>query len=187
MGDFKLSASLEGHEEDVRNLLRLVLWLHLLVLLELIRQQVRAVAFPHPSFVLSASRDKSVRLWKAQASAPPIYDGSFVSHGSDFVNSVAFVPPSPDFPEGLVVAGGRDAVIEVRQPSKLPQDNADGLLLGHAGNVCALVSGSWDTEARVWQIGNWESVAVLQGHTASVWAVSFYDKETILTGTLRNS
>lgn len=154
---------------------------------------MKAVAFPDPSFVLSASRDKSVRLWKVLSQNPITYDDStFVSNGSDFVNSVAFVPPSSDFPQGLVVAGGRDAIIEVRQPGKQPQDNADALLIGHASNVCALdvsedgkaiVSGSWDTEARVWQVGKWESpAAVLQGHSAAVWAVSFYDKNTILTG-----
>lgn len=108
------------------------------------------------------------------------------------MNSVAFVPASPDFPHGLVIAGGRDAIIEVRQLGKQPQDNADALLLGHVSNVCALdvsedgkviVSGSWDTEARVWQVGKWESPAVvLRGHSAAVWAVSFYDKNTILTG-----
>jgi phospholipase A-2-activating protein len=116
-----------------------------------------------------------------------------VSNGSDFVNSVAFVPPSSNYPDGLVVAGGRDAIIEVRQPGKTSSDNADALLLGHAGNVCALdvsedgtsiVSGSWDTEARVWQVGRWESSVMLRGHTASVWAVCYYDKETILTGRL---
>jgi phospholipase A-2-activating protein len=154
---------------------------------------VKAVAFPHPSFVLSASRDKSVRFWKLLSLNPTTYDDStFVSHGTDFINSVAFVPRSSDYPEGLVVAGGRDAIIEVRQPGKLPQEGADALLVGHAGNVCsldvsedggAIVSGSWDTEARVWQVGKWDSpAAVLQGHTASVWAVSFYDKATVLTG-----
>ncbi|KIW04684.1 uncharacterized protein PV09_04419 [Verruconis gallopava] len=168
MTNFKLSASLEGHDDDVR-----------------------AVAFPRPSFVLSASRDKSVRLWTVTKPSPPTYDCTFVSNGSDFVNSVAFVPASPAYPEGLIVAGGRDAIIEVRAPGKLPQDNADALLLGHAGNVCALdvsedgqniVSGSWDTEARVWQVGRWDASTELKGHTASVWAVCYYDKETILTG-----
>jgi WD40 repeat protein len=81
----------------------------------------------------------------------------------------------------------------VRQPGRLPDDNAEALLLGHAGNVCTLdtsedgqmiISGSWDTEARVWQVGKWETSTVLQGHTASVWAVAVYDKETILTGEL---
>jgi phospholipase A-2-activating protein len=152
---------------------------------------VRSVAFPHPSFVLSASRDKSVRIWKLLSASPPAYDATFVSHGSEFINAVSFVPPSSAYPDGLIVSGGKDAIIEVRQPGKLPDDNAEALLLGHAGNVCALdtsedgrmiVSGSWDTEARVWQVGKWESSTVLQGHTASVWAVAVYDKETILTG-----
>lgn len=91
------------------------------------------------------------------------------------------------------MSGGQDAIIELRQPGKSPQDNADALLLGHSGNICALdvsedgrtiVSGSWDTEARVWKIGKWDAAtAVLQGHEGSVWAVLAYDKETILTGT----
>jgi phospholipase A-2-activating protein len=104
---------------------------------------------------------------------------------------VAFVPSSSAYPDGLIVSGGKDAIIEVRQPGRLPDDNAEALLLGHAGNVCTLdtsddgqviVSGSWDTEARVWQVGKWESSVVLKGHTASVWAVAVYNKETILTG-----
>ncbi|TID13051.1 PFU-domain-containing protein [Venturia nashicola] len=170
MTDFKLSASLEGHDDDVK-----------------------AVAFPDPSFVLSASRDKSVRQWTVLSSNPVKYDTpTFVSYSQGFVNSVAFVPPTSQYPLGLVVAGGQDAIIEVRQPGKQPEDNADALLIGHAHNVCALdvsedgtgiVSGSWDTEARVWQVGKWDSpAAVLQGHTAAVWAVSFYDKDTIITG-----
>ncbi|QDS69215.1 hypothetical protein FKW77_000734 [Venturia effusa] len=169
MADFKLSASLDGHDDDVK-----------------------AVAFPDPSFVLSASRDKSVRLWSALSSNPVEYDSpTFISNSQGFVNSVAFVPPRPEYPLGLVVAGGQDTIIEVRQPGKQPEDNADALLLGHAHNVCALhvsedgtgiVSGSWDTEARVWTVGTWDSPAVLRGHTAAVWAVSFYDKQTIITG-----
>ncbi|KAF2454059.1 PUL domain-containing protein [Lineolata rhizophorae] len=168
MGDFKLSASLEGHEDDVR-----------------------AVAFPHASFVLSASRDATVRLWKQLSSSPPSYDNTLISHGTSFVNSLAYVPPSSDFPDGLVVSGGKDAIIEARAPGKPPHDNADGLLLGHSANVCSLnigedgrtiVSGGWDAEARVWQVGRWEATAVLQGHQGSVWAVLAYDRETIITG-----
>lgn len=63
--------------------------------------------------------------------------------------------------------------------------------MGHAHNVCALdvspdgawiVSGSWDSSARVWSTGKWDCQAVLQGHQGSVWAVLAYDKETIVTG-----
>ena len=89
------------------------------------------------------------------------------------------------------MSGGKDQIIDVRQPSKALDDNADALLLGHASNVCALdvstdgrfiVSGSWDTDARVWQVGKWEESIVLQGHEASVWAVLAYDSSTIITG-----
>jgi phospholipase A-2-activating protein len=89
------------------------------------------------------------------------------------------------------VSGGKDAIVEVRQPLKAPEDGADALLLGHTGNVCALdisedgrtiISGSWDADARVWQVGKWDSSTVLKGHEGSVWAVLSYDKETIITG-----
>ncbi len=64
-------------------------------------------------------------------------------------------------------------MIEVRAPSKKPEDNAEALLLGHSHNVCSLdvdpagkfiVSGSWDAEARIWPVGKWECDTVLTGH-----------------------
>lgn len=149
------------------------------------------MAFPNPNIVLSASRDATVRLWKLLSSHPPNFDCTIASHGSAFINSLAFVPPTSEYPDGLIVSGGKDTIIEVRQPGKAPSDNADALLLGHGSNVCALdvsedsrwiVSGSWDCEARIWHIGRWDTIATLQGHTASVWAVLAYDRETIITG-----
>lgn len=144
--------------------------------------------------MLSASRDATVRQWKLLSSTPPTYDATIASQGSSFVNSLAFVPPSSEYPDGLIVSGGRDAIIELRKPGKSPQDNADALLLGHAGNVCALdvsedgrtiVSGSWDLEARVWEVDKWDTAStVLQGHEGGVWAVLSYDKETIITGVI---
>ncbi|KAF2014453.1 phospholipase A-2-activating protein [Aaosphaeria arxii CBS 175.79] len=168
MGDFKLSATLRGHEDDVRS-----------------------VIFPHPTTVVSASRDFTVRLWKLQSSSPPSFDNTIKTHGKEFVNSLTIVPPSPSYPEGLIVSGGKDQLIDVRQPSKAIDDNADALLIGHGSNVCALdtstdgkviVSGSWDASARVWPVGKWDSSTVLEGHTASVWAVLAYDEDTIITG-----
>jgi phospholipase A-2-activating protein len=132
-----------------------------------------------------------VRLWKLTKPTPPTYDGTLTSHGTTFVNSLAYVPPSSTYPDGLIVSGGKDAIIELRQPGKPPQVHAEALLLGHQGNVCALdvsedggmiVSGSWDTEAKIWYIGKWEAAATLKGHQASVWAVLAYDKETVITG-----
>jgi len=81
-------------------------------------------------------------------------------------------------------------VIDVRQPSKAPDDNAEALLLGHSANICALdvdpagkfiVSGSWDSEARLWPVGKWECETVFKGHGHAVWAVLAYNSDTIIT------
>jgi phospholipase A-2-activating protein len=153
--------------------------------------QVRGVAFPSPTSVVSASRDFTVRVWGQQSSDPPAWDSTIKTHGKEFVNSLAIVPPSSDFPEGLIVSGGKDQLIDVRQPSKGLDDDADALLIGHGANVCALdvsqdgkyiVSGSWDTEARLWEVGKWGDSTLLKGHTASVWAVLAYDSNTVITG-----
>jgi phospholipase A-2-activating protein len=133
-----------------------------------------------------------VRLWKLQSDTPPTYDSTIKVQGKEFVNSLAIVPPTADFPEGLIVSSGKDQIIDVRQPSKALDDNADALLLGHGSNVCALdvsqdgkliISGSWDSHARVWQVGQWAADStVLEGHEASVWAVLAYDSSTMITG-----
>lgn len=169
MGDYKLSATLRGHEDDVR-----------------------CVAFPSSASVVSASRDSTVRLWKQEASTPPTYDSTIVkTHGKEFVNSLAIVPSSSQYPEGLIVSGGKDQIIDVRQPGKSIEDNADALLIGHGNNVSALdisqdgryiVSGSWDMEARVWEVGKWGESITLGEHGAAVWAVLAYDDNTIITG-----
>ncbi|KAL1860115.1 WD repeat protein Lub1 [Paecilomyces lecythidis] len=168
MPDFKISAALEGHGDDVR-----------------------AVAFPNPNVVLSASRDTTVRIWKLVSTPPPTYDYTISSSGSAFRNSLAYYPPTPEFPEGLIFSGGQDTIIEAKQPGKAVEDNADAMLLGHAHNVCALdvcpnggwvVSGSWDASARLWRLGNWEAEVVFEGHQGSVWAVLAYDKDTVITG-----
>ncbi|KAL8716366.1 MAG: hypothetical protein Q9220_000273 [cf. Caloplaca sp. 1 TL-2023] len=168
MSGFKLSASLEEHEDDVRG-----------------------VAFPDPKSVLSASRDATVRVWKLLEPTPPKYDCSISSHGSSFVNAVAYCPPLKGYPDGLIISGGKDTIIDVREPGREPDQDAEALLLGHAHNVCALdvspdggyiVSGSWDSSARVWKVGKWECESVLEGHQGSVWAVLAYDHDTIITG-----
>ncbi|MCJ1290384.1 hypothetical protein MMC34_001920 [Xylographa carneopallida] len=167
MSEYKLSVSLEGHEDDVRG-----------------------VVFPSPGLVVSASRDATVRTWKLLSSSPPKYDCSISSHGSAFINAVAYIPPSSTYQDGLIVSGGKDTIIEVRQPGKPPEDNAERMLMGHAHNVCALdvsadggwiASGSWDGSARIWSIGKWECEAVLEGHGGSVWGVLAYDKDTVIT------
>ncbi|KAI4286111.1 MAG: hypothetical protein L6R35_004481, partial [Caloplaca aegaea] len=95
---------------------------------------VRGVSFPHPKLVLSASRDATVRAWKLLEQHPPLYDCSISSHGSSFINAITYVPPTREFADGLIVSGGKDTIIEVREPGRQPDQNAEALLLGHAHN-----------------------------------------------------
>ncbi|RSL76342.1 hypothetical protein CEP51_010043 [Fusarium floridanum] len=169
MADFKLSAQLVGHESDVR-----------------------AVSFPFPDTVLTASRDCTVRVWRRNQDSPPSFDPSLLSRGSEYINSIAYFPPSSDRPDGLVLSGGKDTIIEAKSPKATSSDNAERLLVGHAHNVCALnvapngtyaVSGGWDGQARVWNPQKWETELMLTGHESmAVWAVLAVDDHTVLTG-----
>ncbi|KAM0244805.1 hypothetical protein ACHAP5_005928 [Fusarium lateritium] len=169
MADFKLSAQLVGHEADVR-----------------------AASFPSPDTVLTASRDCSVRIWRRTQTSPPNFDATLLSRGSEYVNSLSFFPPSNDHPDGYVVSGGKDTIIEVKSPKATSSDNAERLLVGHAHNVCTidvspngtyLVSGGWDGQARVWSPQKWETELSLSGHESmAVWSVVALDDHTVVTG-----
>ncbi|KAI0873273.1 ubiquitin homeostasis protein lub1 [Hypoxylon argillaceum] len=168
MSIFRLSAQLAAHEADVR-----------------------AVSFPAPDLVLSASRDHTVRVWSRTADAPPTFEPHVVTKGTEFINSLTCLPPSDAFPKGLAVSAGTDSIIDVRSVDAGPSDNAERLLIGHAQNVCALavvpgskfiVSGSWDSTARIWSVGSWEVEAVLEGHEGAVWDVLPLSETLVITG-----
>ncbi|KAL3956861.1 hypothetical protein ACCO45_009707 [Purpureocillium lilacinum] len=100
--------------------------------------------------------------------------------------------PSKSHPDGLVISGGKDTIIEVKSPRASSTDNAERLLIGHAHNVCTLdvspsgaylVSGGWDGQARVWNLDKWETEFMLGGHEGmSVWNVLALDDTTVVTG-----
>ncbi|KAI2463908.1 PFU-domain-containing protein [Annulohypoxylon bovei var. microspora] len=167
MTDFKLSAQLVGHGADVRH-----------------------VCFPAPDLVLSAARDCTVRAWKRTSTSPPAFEPTTTTQGTEFYNSLTYLAPSPDYPDGLVVSAGSDTIIDIRKTTSVPSDNAERLLVGHARNVCALavvpggryiVSASWDKTARIWSIRKWETEAILTGHEEAVWDVLPLDENTVVT------
>ncbi|KAI1642577.1 PFU-domain-containing protein [Daldinia loculata] len=167
MADFKLSAQLVGHDADVRH-----------------------VCFPSPELILSAARDCTVRAWKRTGTSPPTFESTIATQGSEFYNSLTYLPPSSDHPDGLVVSAGTDTIIDVRRATSTASDNAERLLIGHARNVCALavvpggryiVSGSWDKTARIWSVDKWETEAILAGHEEAVWDVLPLDDTIVVT------
>ena len=146
---YQLSAILEGHTNDVRCV----------------------AAYPGGSIV-SGSRDKNVKLWASDDkgmgwSVQVSYEGH-----SGYVSCIAVMPPNENYPDGLIYTGSNDSMIRAYVPHK---SSPDHVLQGHSANVSSLfvsknqtlLSGSWDTSARVWL--NQKTVLTLEGHEASVW------------------
>jgi phospholipase A-2-activating protein len=116
-----------------------------------------------------------------------------MTQGAAFLSSVAFVPPSSAYQDGLLVSGARDGIIELRSPKNKPETEADVSLVGHGNNVCAfdvsqdgkyIISGAWDSNAMIWEVGKWQptDAVVLQGHNAAVWGVLAFNEELVVTG-----
>ncbi|RKP34726.1 WD40-repeat-containing domain protein, partial [Dimargaris cristalligena] len=171
---YQLSATLVGHDSDVR-----------------------AVLSPHPEELYTASRDLTTRRWNKTNSNPSPnsptfgYETTAVYLGhTRYVNSLAYIGPSAQYPKGLILTGGSDKTILVFDATGVEHGISDPLftLKGHSDNVCCmtvapngdLISGSWDSTAKVWR--NWQCVYDLVGHQYAVWAVQGLSDGTILTG-----
>lgn len=153
MSVFKLSATLNAHSADVR-----------------------AVVAPFNDTIISASRDKTVKVWTKDGFWNP--RDNFVSNG--YVNSLAY-----DEKTTSVLSGGQDKLINVTD-LYISDVDPKFVLIGHESNVCALdcdgkevISGSWDTTAKVWE--NNLLKYTLEGHSASVWDVKILGNGRYLT------
>uniref|UniRef100_A0A674D7I8 Phospholipase A2-activating protein n=1 Tax=Salmo trutta TaxID=8032 RepID=A0A674D7I8_SALTR len=160
---YKLSCSIPGHEMDVRGL--------------------SAAFFPDGAFV-SVSRDRTGRVWVPNASPDRGFTEMHCMTGhQNFVSCVCIIAPSDTYPRGLIATGGNDhniCVFTLDQPQPL------FTLKGHKNTVCTLssgkfgtlLSGSWDTTAKVWL--NEKCMMTLQGHTAAVWAVVILPEQGLM-------
>ncbi|XP_018615229.1 phospholipase A-2-activating protein isoform X1 [Scleropages formosus] len=168
---YKLRCSIPGHEMDVRGL--------------------AAAVFPAGAFV-SVSRDRTGRVWVPDSSPNRGFTEMHCLNGhTNFVSCVCIIAPNDTYPRGLIATGGNDHMICV-----FSLDRPDPLftLKGHKNTVCALsagrfgtlLSGSWDTTAKVWL--NDKCMMTLQGHTAAVWAaVILPEQGLMLTGSADKS
>ncbi|KAK4544713.1 hypothetical protein LTR36_003962 [Oleoguttula mirabilis] len=166
-GDFKLSATLRGHEEDVR-----------------------ALVYPNRQTLFSASRDNTVRKWQLTAPKPPVYDDTIALQGSHWFNGLAYAPPSKAYPDGLIAAGGRETFVFVKQVGSPLDTDPHRMLIGHAGNITCLafsedgskiISGGWDSQVFVWDVEEGNVTAELTGHGGPVWGIMVYDAKFVLT------
>ncbi|CDK27120.1 unnamed protein product [Kuraishia capsulata CBS 1993] len=155
MGLYRLSASLEAHEQDVR-----------------------ALVSPDENTIVSASRDATIRVWRRGEDGGWSHTINYQSTG--FINSLSF-----DQSAGLIVSGGADKLIVLTDPDlvlgepkgTLIGHSANVCSLDYAYDL--IISGSWDKTAIVWSQG--QPLYHLKGHAASVWGVKILSPTEFLT------
>ncbi len=134
-------------------------------------EPVRAVAVsPDGKQILTASGDKTVRLWNADT-GKELHCLRGHTHG---VASVAF---SPDGSRGL--SGGLDGTVRMWD---LVTGKELNCLLGHTHGVASVafssdarraLSGGWDKTVRLWDLKTGKELRCLEGHTEAIRAVAF--------------
>ncbi|PWZ00297.1 PFU-domain-containing protein [Testicularia cyperi] len=171
---YKLSATLEGHEGDVRCVAA---------------STVDVQASIKTDLILTASRDQKAIVW-SRASPTSFQPAAAIDAHTGFVNACTFTTIGGDV---YAVTAGQDKTIYahwISEHNGAIEVDTKGtrVLVGHEDNVCALdshpdgsylLSGSWDSTAKVWK--GWECIATLKGHQQSVWAVLGLDHDRVLT------
>ena len=168
---FKLRSVLQGHSMDVK--------------------EVTLVSEPSGA-VLTASRDRTARLWYPQQdntyNVRKVYQGhpkygEFVAkEGRIILNNelfpvscAAFQEPSEEFPSGLIYTGCQDGKIraflpDVEDPLFQMDGHAENVTSIFVGTFGTIISGSWDCTAKVWI--NRKCTMTLSGHSFALWAVA---------------
>eukprot|EP00462_Mataza_sp_D1_P021427 CAMPEP_0175148638 /NCGR_PEP_ID=MMETSP0087-20121206/16750_1 /TAXON_ID=136419 /ORGANISM="Unknown Unknown, Strain D1" /LENGTH=700 /DNA_ID=CAMNT_0016434143 /DNA_START=49 /DNA_END=2147 /DNA_ORIENTATION=- len=136
-------------------------------------------------FVVSGSRDRTLKLWNCSAlgkwkignSMVGVQVGATVLAHDKEINCVAVAPN-----DALVASGSQDRTIKLWQAPGL---EAVATLKGHRRGVWALqfspvdkvlVSSSGDKTIKIWSVTDHTCLRTFQGHTATVLRVSFLNK-----------
>ncbi|KAG7666091.1 DOA1 [[Candida] subhashii] len=160
---YKLSSTLSGHEQDVRDL-----------------------SITAENQIISVSRDSTTRIWQHINHSNSDSTIIFHSPTSSFINSVAYIHEGTAEP--LIASGGQDAMIYLNDVYHGKDTEGKYQLIGHEGNVCALdysqgelISSSWDSTAKVWDLDSFSVKYDLRGHESSVWDCKIIDQGHYLT------
>ncbi|WBW75198.1 WD repeat protein Lub1 [Schizosaccharomyces osmophilus] len=145
-------------------------------------QDVRGVCSISDELIGSASRDGKYGIWKKDGDN---WTPQFYEFHEGFVNSICYVPPSDPSTKGFLFSGGQDCSGILHE---IQGDSPAYYLFGHESNICSvhainsttIITGSWDSTARVWSYG--QCRIVLRGHESSVWAVLALGEDSFVTG-----
>ncbi|KAG8039653.1 hypothetical protein G9C98_000382 [Cotesia typhae] len=163
---YRLSSTLVGHSEDVRDI----------------------TAFENGTIV-SVSRDKTTRVWIPNRDDFEFSPSTILRGHTNFVSSVCVLNPTEKYPNSLIITGSNDHHICIY---KLGESEPMKKVKAHADTVCNLragieegtfLSSSWDLSAKLWSLDNVEeSLLTLHGHSLAIWCVIDLPSKAIVTG-----
>lgn len=156
---YKLSCELSGHSLDVR-----------------------AVAEGN-DYLISGSRDKTVKIWSKEGLRYR-EDVTLKDH-SNYISAVYFLAT-----EDWICSASNDATVQLYRAGEL---KPFAKLTGHSSTVSCLtaaleprglITGSWDTTARLWTVAVDGTVThkEMAGHEAAIWSVTSLGDEKYVTG-----
>ncbi|KAL2313427.1 Ubiquitin homeostasis protein lub1 [Schizosaccharomyces pombe] len=146
------------------------------------KQDVRGVCSISNELIGSASRDGTYSVWE-QVNGE--WTPHFYENHEGFVNCVCYVPAIDKNSRGYIFSGGQDKCGILQE---VGTNSPSYYLFGHESNICSasalnsetIITGSWDSTARVWALG--QCKYVLKGHQSSVWAVLALGEDIFITG-----